>query len=72
MFTWRTPADTSASRVSIDIVPGGTGCGLTLTHDMDPRWTSWMPKVEHGWRTMLDAMARALERGRTAGAAGER
>ena len=48
-------------RVTIDIVPAGNGCELTLTHEMEPRWASHVDRIEHGWSTQMDAIASLLE-----------
>jgi uncharacterized protein YndB with AHSA1/START domain len=60
-FTWTTPPEPGRSRVHVEIAAAADGCELTLTHDMEPRWAGYVGKVEHGWTTMLDAMARMLE-----------
>jgi uncharacterized protein YndB with AHSA1/START domain len=59
VFTWGT-ADTlpDTSRVTIDIVKKETGCELTLTHDMDPKWAEYAERTESGWRKMLEAIER--------------
>jgi uncharacterized protein YndB with AHSA1/START domain len=61
VFTWAIGQETAElSRVSIDIVPEGTGCELTLTHDMDPEWAEYAGRTGEGWSTMLGALGRAL------------
>ena len=60
-FTWRVPPSPESSRVSIDIAELDGGCELTLVHDMPVSAASLQERVEHGWRTMLDAMADELE-----------
>lgn len=45
--------------VHIDIVPRGTGCELTLTHEkVLPEWAS---KTKEGWGKILDTLALLLE-----------
>jgi uncharacterized protein YndB with AHSA1/START domain len=54
VFTWRTPPLTGVSRVIIEIQPLSDGCELTLTHEMDPEWESFIDRAEgpgEGWRT---------------------
>jgi len=47
------------SVVKIDIVPVGTGCELTLTHEkVLPEWAS---RTREGWGKILDALAGAVE-----------
>jgi uncharacterized protein YndB with AHSA1/START domain len=60
VFTWRTPPAEDVSRVIIEIQPLGDGCELTLTHQMDPRWESFIDRAEAAWRKMVDAIARLL------------
>jgi uncharacterized protein YndB with AHSA1/START domain len=61
VFTWAVAPDAiDASRVNIEIAPQGTGCELTLTHEMQPKWADFAPRVETGWRTMLDALGRTV------------
>ena len=46
------------TRVSIDIVPEGTGCHLTLTHDdVLPDYAS---RTQAGWTGILDKLAAAI------------
>jgi uncharacterized protein YndB with AHSA1/START domain len=46
------------TRVSIDIVPDGTGCVLTLTHDdvLD----DYAERTQAGWSKLLDGLAATL------------
>jgi uncharacterized protein YndB with AHSA1/START domain len=60
-FTWRTPPLTETSRVTIDIVPAADGCELTLTHEMDARWSAHLERIEASWRKMAEALAAAVE-----------
>ncbi|ADO71300.1 SRPBCC family protein [Stigmatella aurantiaca] len=62
VFTWAIEKETAElSRVTIDIVPRGTGCELTLTHEVDPKWAEYAGRTEAGWTTMLGALARAFD-----------
>jgi uncharacterized protein YndB with AHSA1/START domain len=56
VFTFRVPKFSQQStRVSIDIVPEGTGCRLTLTHEnVLPDYAS---RTEAGWTGILDNLA---------------
>ncbi|WP_375754784.1 SRPBCC domain-containing protein [Corallococcus exercitus] len=40
-------------RVTVDIVPQGTGCELTLTHEMGPDGEQWKDSTVKGWNTLL-------------------
>lgn len=47
-----------STRVSIDIVPQGTGCHLTLTHEnVLPDYVS---RTQAGWTGILDELAAAI------------
>jgi uncharacterized protein YndB with AHSA1/START domain len=59
-FTWRVPPSPESSRVSIEIAGIEGGCELSLVHDMPASAAALQERVEHGWRTMLDAMAADL------------
>jgi uncharacterized protein YndB with AHSA1/START domain len=50
-----------ATRVTVEITPLGTGCELTLTHEMSPEWAHFRDRTEAGWTGMLDTLATALE-----------
>jgi uncharacterized protein YndB with AHSA1/START domain len=59
VFTWAVAPDAEdASRVTIEIVPQGAGCDLTLTHEMQPQWADFAGRVHEGWTTMLGALAK--------------
>jgi uncharacterized protein YndB with AHSA1/START domain len=56
VFTFMVPKYSQIStRVTIEIVPVGTGCELTLTHDgVLPEWQS---QTESGWTKLLGGLA---------------
>lgn len=54
-------ASSDMDRVTIEIVPAGSGCELTLTHEMAARWSEYRDRTEDGWRSMLEALEGALE-----------
>jgi uncharacterized protein YndB with AHSA1/START domain len=58
-FTFAVPKFSSQSTtVSIDIVPDGTGCTLTLTHEgVLPDYAS---RTEEGWSRILDGLVGVL------------
>jgi uncharacterized protein YndB with AHSA1/START domain len=64
VFSWATPEQgteipRTASTVTIEIEPDGKGSKLTLTHEMDAKWSEWSDRIVGGWTKMLDAMAGA-------------
>jgi len=64
-FTWGIKENLpETSRVVIEIGLLDDGCELTLTHEMDPKWSEFAPRVEQGWTTMLTALAGIVGRGR--------
>ena len=61
VFTWIVDASQEAdpSKVTVTIAPDGTGCVVTIVHEMAAEWASYVEKVEMGWSNMLrniDAM----------------
>lgn len=63
VFTWGIGdiAAAEESRVIIDILPLGTGCELTLTHEMHPKWAEYADRTKGGWTKMLDTLPAVLE-----------
>lgn len=62
VFLFGVPSESSdMDRVTIEIVPRGSGCELTLTHEMAARWAEYRDRTEAGWSTMLEALEDALE-----------
>ncbi len=60
VFTFAVPEfSPQSTRVRIDIVPVGTGCDLTLTHE--EVLTEWLSQTEQGWTMILDGLANSLE-----------
>jgi uncharacterized protein YndB with AHSA1/START domain len=61
VFTFAVPRFSAlVTRVVIDIVPQGTGCELTLTHEgVLPEYAT---RTEGGWGMILDGLAAALGR----------
>ena len=47
-------------RVTIDIVPAGEGCELTLTHEMGPDAAQYENQTREGWTMILDGLAAAV------------
>jgi len=47
-------------RVTIEIVPTATGCELTLTQEMQPKWAEYAERTTAGWTMILESLDRAL------------
>jgi uncharacterized protein YndB with AHSA1/START domain len=61
VFTWAVAPDPDdSSRVAIEIAPLETGCELTLTHEMQPKWADFAERVQSGWSKMLATLAATL------------
>jgi len=68
VFTFAVPKYSSQkTRVSVEIVPHGEGCELTLTHQ--GVLPDWIEPTRKGWTMILDALARSLQE--TSGGYGE-
>jgi uncharacterized protein YndB with AHSA1/START domain len=60
-FTWGVAGQSAdESVVTIEISPTASGCELTLTHAMDPRWADYTERVQASWTKMVDALADLL------------
>lgn len=61
VFTWGIGGvSEDQSRVTVDLLSTGTGCELTLTHELRPHLTDNTALTEAGWITRLDLLASAL------------
>lgn len=61
VFTFHTErGSTDLSRVTVEIVPLGSGCELTLTHEMDPKWAEYKDRTQAGWTMILDGLGAVL------------
>ena len=61
VFTFGLPkVSPEPDRVTIEIVAQGTGCELTLTHEMKPEWAEYRDRTEDGWSKMLAGLAARL------------
>jgi uncharacterized protein YndB with AHSA1/START domain len=61
VFTFHTErGSTDLSRVTVEIVPRGPGCELTLTHEIDPKWAKYKDRTRAGWTTILDGLGKVL------------
>jgi hypothetical protein len=46
--------------VTIDIAAAGSGCELTLTHEIDPQWIEYRDRTRDGWTMILDNLNNLL------------
>lgn len=60
-FTWGIAGESvDQSTVTINLVPVGGGCELTLIHALDPAWADYVDRTRGGWEKMLGGIATAL------------
>ncbi len=60
VFTFAVPRFSPVfTRVSVDIVPLGAGCELTLTHEGVP--PEWADRTREGWTMILAGLAGSLD-----------
>jgi uncharacterized protein YndB with AHSA1/START domain len=61
-FTWGVAGHSQdESRVTLDFVPSGEGCDVTLTHEMDPKWADYAERVAGSWNKILDELNAAIQ-----------
>ncbi len=58
-------------RISVDIRPLGSGCELTLTHEMASRQAEHRGRAQEGWRRVLEMLAEQLPLAEPSRAAGQ-
>jgi uncharacterized protein YndB with AHSA1/START domain len=51
-------ADTD--RITLDFMPRGGGCDLTVTHQLKPHQAPFVERTRHGWSSILEALAMAI------------
>lgn len=47
-------------RVSVEIVPDGSGTRLTLSQELKPEWVEYAKQSEEGWSGILEGLAKVL------------
>lgn len=52
--------DPDAPRVTIDIVPSGTGCELTLTQELPAAFAAYAERTQAGWTHILESLNQIL------------
>lgn len=55
-FTFATDHESAPTLVTVDIVPTGGGCEVTLTHRLDAKWAEYTERVQSGWAGILDGL----------------
>lgn len=61
VFTFAVDDDpANGDRVTVEIVPLGQGCELTLTHEMQPEWAEYADRTREGWASILEGLAAAI------------
>lgn len=60
VFTLALEPDADGDRITLELVPDGTGCLLTLTHEMAPEYAQYADRTQDGWTTILASLARHL------------
>lgn len=55
-------APTEKTRITVTFAADGDGCVVVLTHDLAPAWAAYRDRTVHGWTTILDGLARVLDR----------
>lgn len=61
VFTFAVPKySPDSDRVTLDLVPRGRGCELTLTHEMGAEHAQWQESTRKGWSDILGLAAELL------------
>jgi uncharacterized protein YndB with AHSA1/START domain len=61
VFTFAVPKySPEFDRVTVEIVPKGASCELTLTNEMKPELSEWAKGTESGWAGILESLAANL------------
>jgi uncharacterized protein YndB with AHSA1/START domain len=62
VFTWWVDGAEGEDIVTIDMAPAGSGCRVTVTHEMDARFADYAGRTGKGWAAMLDGLSRGVGR----------
>ncbi len=61
VFTFGIAGFGGDSQVTIEIVPAGSGCELTLTQEIDPAWAQYADRSREGWTKMLAMLEKVIQ-----------
>jgi uncharacterized protein YndB with AHSA1/START domain len=61
VFTWGVKGHSNPddSLVTIELLPSGDGCELTLTQKIDPKWAEYKERTRASWERILARLAEA-------------
>ncbi|RBP43822.1 uncharacterized protein YndB with AHSA1/START domain [Roseimicrobium gellanilyticum] len=61
VFTFGVPKYSKEfTKVTVEIVPQGDSCELTLTQDVHPDWVHFAPRSQDGWTVIVEGLAASL------------
>jgi uncharacterized protein YndB with AHSA1/START domain len=60
VFTWDVKSVGHKSSVAVTIRETESGSALELTQELAPHWENYRDRTEASWKTMLEAMERAI------------
>lgn len=60
VFTLAADEASDGDVVTVEIVPDGNGCTLTLIHALAAEWAQYAQRTESGWNDVLASLARQL------------
>jgi uncharacterized protein YndB with AHSA1/START domain len=50
------------TRVTVEIESVAGGCKLTLSHEIDPKWSAYLEQARAGWTMILEGLAECISR----------
>lgn len=59
-FDFATEPDAAATRVTVAFEANGSGCLVTLTHELDAAWAEYKDRVKAGWAGILEGLGQSL------------